>query len=173
MAGAFPGAPSNLDLHTTDGGTVYQYKSDHGRWVLYKDAANLHVLKSGDIMSGSLEIASAAAELILNGTSGNSVVRFEEVGAARVLLQYDTDNLLRIRLFQSGDQIIWELTNGETEIMRLNTTRLDISATFLQLPVKTTTGDPSSPANGDTYVNTFDNKIRCYADGVWRDLATW
>ncbi len=42
-----------------------------------------------------------------------------------------------------------------------------------QLPVKTTTGDPASPATGDTYVNTFDNKVRTYADGAWRDLATW
>ena len=65
MAGAFPGAPSNLDLHTTDGGTVYQYKSDHGRWVIYKDAANLHVLKSGDIMSGDLIIDDPTVPLIL------------------------------------------------------------------------------------------------------------
>jgi hypothetical protein len=42
-----------------------------------------------------------------------------------------------------------------------------------KLPIKTTTGDPSSPREGDIYVNTQDNKIRCYADGAWRDLATW
>ena len=41
------------------------------------------------------------------------------------------------------------------------------------LPVKTTTGDPASPAEGQLIVNTFDNKIRVYADGAWRDLATW
>ncbi len=43
----------------------------------------------------------------------------------------------------------------------------------LRLLVKTTTGDPSSPTSGDTYVNEFDNVIRTYADGAWRDLATW
>ena len=43
----------------------------------------------------------------------------------------------------------------------------------LVLPVKTTTGDPASPVAGQIYVNTFDNKVRVYADGAWRDLATW
>lgn len=41
------------------------------------------------------------------------------------------------------------------------------------IPVKTDTGDPGSPVEGQLYVNTFDNKIRVYADGAWRDLATW
>ena len=43
----------------------------------------------------------------------------------------------------------------------------------LILPVKTTTGDPASPVAGQIYVNTYDNKVRVYADGAWRDLATW
>lgn len=43
----------------------------------------------------------------------------------------------------------------------------------LILPVKTDTGDPSSPSEGQVYVNTQDNKIRVYADSAWRDLATW
>jgi len=37
MAGPFPTSPTNLDLHTTDGDTAYQYLEDHDRWVLYKD----------------------------------------------------------------------------------------------------------------------------------------
>lgn len=44
---------------------------------------------------------------------------------------------------------------------------------IMLLPVKTTTGDPGSPVEGQIYVNTYDNKIRVYADGAWRDLATW
>ena len=43
----------------------------------------------------------------------------------------------------------------------------------LKLPVKSTTGDPASPFEGQIYVNTQDNKVRVYADGAWRDLATW
>ncbi len=41
------------------------------------------------------------------------------------------------------------------------------------LTIKTDTGDPASPTEGQIYVNTFDNKIRVYADAAWRDLATW
>ena len=44
---------------------------------------------------------------------------------------------------------------------------------ILAIPVKTTTGDQASPSEGQLYVNTYDNKIRCYADSAWRDLATW
>lgn len=43
----------------------------------------------------------------------------------------------------------------------------------LVLPVKTTTGNPSSPSEGQIYVNTFDNAVRVFADAAWRDLATW
>lgn len=39
--------------------------------------------------------------------------------------------------------------------------------------VKTTTGDPADPFEGQIYINTFDNAMRAYADGAWRDLATW
>ncbi len=52
MAGAFPTSPNNLDLHTTDGGTVYQYKSDHGRWVLYKDSSGIEGIDA-HLMIGS------------------------------------------------------------------------------------------------------------------------
>ncbi len=44
---------------------------------------------------------------------------------------------------------------------------------YIKLPVKTNAGDPTSPADGWLYVNTNDNKISVYADGAWRDLATW
>ena len=43
----------------------------------------------------------------------------------------------------------------------------------LILPVKTSTGDPASPIEGQIYVNILANKVRVYADGAWRDLATW
>ena len=44
---------------------------------------------------------------------------------------------------------------------------------FVQLPVRTATGDPASAQDGWLYVNTQDNRVRVYADGAWRDLATW
>ena len=50
---------------------------------------------------------------------------------------------------------------------------LECNGTYLKLPVKTGAGDPSSPADGWMYVNTSLNAVRVYADGAWRDLATW
>ena len=69
--------------------------------------------------------------------------------------------------------IQWGIGSYSDGYMFLNQTRLSIDTTFLKLPVKSTTGDPSSPQDGDMYVNTSDNKVRVYADAAWRDLATW
>jgi len=48
-----------------------------------------------------------------------------------------------------------------------------VTMATLVLPVKTATGDPANPVEGQIYVNTYDNKVRVYADGAWRNLATW
>jgi hypothetical protein len=42
----------------------------------------------------------------------------------------------------------------------------------LCVPTKNTTGDPTG-AEGMIYTNTFDNKVKVYSDGAWRELATW
>lgn len=38
--------------------------------------------------------------------------------------------------------------------------------------IKTTTGDATG-REGLRMINTFDNKYKVYADGAWRQLATW
>ena len=38
---------------------------------------------------------------------------------------------------------------------------------------KTDTGDPSNPYEGLMTINTADNKFKVYADGAWRQCATW
>ena len=43
----------------------------------------------------------------------------------------------------------------------------------LIIPTKATTGDPASPVEGQIYTNTFDNKLRIYTDGAWRNIITW
>ena len=48
-----------------------------------------------------------------------------------------------------------------------------IADPLFRLPVKTTTGNPASPSEGDLYVNTFDNALRLFADAAWRDVVTW
>jgi hypothetical protein len=43
----------------------------------------------------------------------------------------------------------------------------------MNLPVKTTHGDPAEPVDGLLYLNTFDKMLRVYADGDWRTLTAW
>ena len=39
--------------------------------------------------------------------------------------------------------------------------------------IKTDTGSPANPYEGLMEINTFDNKVRMYADAAWRELGTW
>ena len=39
--------------------------------------------------------------------------------------------------------------------------------------IKITTGDPAPRGSFHFVINTFDNNIKCYADGAWRTLASW
>jgi hypothetical protein len=39
--------------------------------------------------------------------------------------------------------------------------------------IKTNTGSPANPYEGLMEINTFDNKVRMYADAGWRELGTW
>ncbi len=73
-----------------------------------------------------------------------------------------------------GDILFFDVDGAEFARWDQSATRMVFAGTTgIVLPVKTDTGDPSSPAEGQLYVNTFDNKIRVYADAAWRDLATW
>ena len=72
---------------------------------------------------------------------------------------------LQISHHQGGNTI--ELDNdGKIKVTPGGSEHLSLEGT------KTTTGDPTA-REGLIYINTFDNKIRMYADGSWRDLATW
>ncbi len=83
----------------------------------------------------------------------------------------------------NGDDGIFSPTDGQLGItlagaltVRHEATRTNFDAgamRYITIPVKTDTGDPASPRNGDLYVNTQDNKVRLFAESAWRDLATW
>lgn len=49
------------------------------------------------------------------------------------------------------------------------TSTLDVVAVL----TKTDTGDPASGYEGQHVINTTDNTYKVYADGAWRQLATW
>ena len=39
--------------------------------------------------------------------------------------------------------------------------------------IKATTGNPVARGEFHFVINTFDNELNCYADGAWRNLASW
>jgi hypothetical protein len=87
----------------------------------------------------------------IQGTGGDTTTsRFEMPSSSQVIAN---------KVNRSGDTMTGDLYLSGT--------------TFFGLPVKTTTGDPASPAEGYIYVNTFDNKVRLYADATWRDVLSW
>jgi len=67
------------------------------------------------------------------------------------------------------------LGNWKFAVSRVaNKITIDFSlADVFILPVKTDTGDPASPSEGQEYVNTFDRVKRLYANGAWHTVASW
>jgi len=145
----------------------YSFNSDPNTGM-FLTAADTIGLSAG----GSEGIAISPTYLFsLGNAAGEPAIRHSAAGSVATPTYAWVSNLDMGMYRVAADQIGW----GTVGIARmsLNAARLDVDSTFLQLPVKATTGDPASPANGDTYVNTNDNKIRTYADGAWRDLVTW
>lgn len=71
------------------------------------------------------------------------------------------------------DAVDFRVQSGQVNVYGDLDVSQKITTGTLVLPVKTDTDDPASPVEGQIYVNTYDNKVRVYADGDWRDLATW
>jgi len=39
--------------------------------------------------------------------------------------------------------------------------------------IKIDTGDPATGKSGEMVENTFDNTLKVWADGAWRQIASW
>ncbi len=144
---------------------------------------------SGDLFVGGKIIATDGLESIEIDPSGwgntQASIVFEVVATSQQpeITGVKTDGTLflsgggavnntQIKVSGGIPRIDLEVDGGDR--VRIDATRVNVlSVSFLKLPVKTTTGDPSSPVNGDMYVNTFDNAVRVFADAAWRDAATW
>lgn len=74
---------------------------------------------------------------------------------------------------EGSEQVDFRVRSGQVNVYGDLDVTEKVTMGTLILPVKSTTGDPASPVEGQIYVNTSDNKVRVYADGAWRDLATW
>lgn len=81
MAGPFPTSPNNGDLHTTDGGTVYEFKTDHDRWTLYKadvDLDDLSNVNSAGKDEGDVLVWDVSEDEWVPGEAGVGTHRLDE-----------------------------------------------------------------------------------------------
>jgi len=106
-------------------------------------------------------------------TGANDIV----ANTSQSLIFRDDTVATRVRIYPNatGDMKFYD-PNGTTVTLQWDDSdgRWEFGgAVGVVLPVKTDTGDPSSPAEGQLIVNTFDNNVQVYADGAWRTLASW
>ena len=175
MAGAFPGAPNNLDLHTTDGGTVYQFLADHDRWVLYKAAITDPLTLTAD-----LTITKAAGDtfLVIENTSDDAELHIKGVDQAFIKLYSEDPQELRWGIYcdkdhgnniqyaqNSSNTFVWQIPAG-TEKMRLDADEL--------LPGATDTMSLGSAAKNwdEIFVNTVTEGSSPLPDDPpnWKEL---
>ena len=113
---------------------------------------------------------------ILRGTSARPNMRMAMDGT---YMGFDTtDNYPIVFWSNSGTFMsIAKIADTTTEIYTPANFNLKLTAGsggyVILSSIKSTTGDPASPVEGMIYINTFDNKIKMYAEGAWRQLATW
>jgi hypothetical protein len=155
-------ATTNTDAFTFSdifGGGV---TDKHDSIVRIDGGANVDLMRFGAKGADLSKLDHLGRFLIPDGTAGAPGLAF---------MDDDGNGIHRV----SADT--WAFDAGGVKRMTLDTVRLDLDTggnlDFLTLPVKTTTGHPSGAQEGDLYVNTFSNDVWCYADGVWRALASW
>lgn len=162
MAGAFPTSPNNLDLHTTDGGTVYQYLDDPSpRWVLYKDGANIHVLKSGDTMTGDL-IIDGTIPLILK------IATVEKMSLT-------TDNVFfNVEILARAGHFVKAFNAGNSKNITLNHDNTDgiIHASAGAIETQSTALNVRNIADSD-YVDVNANAFNVSSQMLPTDPANW
>jgi len=164
LAATAPGAANDiyLDAHDASGVTRTRIHIDGDAGTkLYDLAGNLRMTvntTSIDIPTDVYMGVDKAMRLYNSGTLND------------LNWQNDSDTGLR---WIAADQ--FGLFAGDVELLRVIEGADDYVALYgtgVVLPLKGTTGDPTV-VEGKLYVNTFDNSVRVYADGAWRDLATW
>lgn len=122
MAGPFPTSPNDGDLHTTDGGTHYQYKVDHDRWVIYKLDVGLDDLSnvnSAGKIEGDALVWDVSEDEWVPGEAGVGAHRLDEHSAPNTSVAMGTQKLTGLAAgTTSGDSVRYEqlhskYTNGE------------------------------------------------------------
>ena len=136
-----------------------------------------------DLRSESENDSSIPPQMFVGYGGGSSQIpQLKLINSFRLMLEDGTSSLPSLTFNNAATDGLYSppsgigLTLGGVTKVIFNTTRVEFDAgdlATIQIPTKTDTGDPSSPVNGDLYVNLQDNRVRVFADAAWRDLATW
>jgi len=140
------------------------------------------------------EVTDSYLEGTITGTPGSTLSHLinlatgrmgaaSEAGVAAILMYGESEDGSALPLIsiaatdvaasvvQDSATIVVEPT--EIRFTRDTNTQVAIGENYLKLPVKTTAGDPASPAEGWMYVNTNSRALRLYANAGWRTVASW
>lgn len=149
-----------------------------------------HVILSNQVNINKIKVVPS----VLSGT--NKVEIFKHATCLPADTAYATDGYLETLVdpVQDEDDIVTEKNEGfvatyedldATNVMHIKLTNGYVSAKTYTITLtyelvspyliitKSTTGDPASASEFTMYVNTFDNKVKIWADGAWRQLASW
>jgi hypothetical protein len=119
------------------------------------------------VLSNSGAPILATVTIFLPGTSTKPTIWADPEGAVEKDNPFQTDSYGRFKFF--ADTRLYDI-----QISGVGITTYKLENVFIPgVYYKTTTGDPTWSYEGMVCINTVDNTVKTYADGGWRQLATW
>ena len=161
------------------GGHLYTGTSDSGKIRVYTDntyvpAPSLtvfgHATVHGQFRPG--DMAGTEGDVLLSG--GADHASWLARGTTGQYIGGVTDGKPIYKTIPASD--VSFSANSYTEAENVQDAIEEVQADCLtraKVTIKTDTGDPASGESGEICVNAFDNTLKIYADGAWRQVATW
>jgi hypothetical protein len=119
------------------------------------------------VLSNSGEPILATVTVYLAGTSTLATIWADKDGIAEKGNPFQTDSYGRFQFF--ADPNLYDIEISGTGITTYKIQNVLIQGAYY----KTTTGDPTWNFEGMICINEFDNTVKIYAEGAWRQIATW
>jgi hypothetical protein len=119
------------------------------------------------ILSDQGKPIAATVTVYLAGTTDLATIWTDVAGSTEKENSFETDSLGRFQFF--ADPNLYDIQISGTGITTYTIEDVLIQGVYLKI----TTGDPSWSYEGMICINSFDNTVKVYADGGWRQLLTW
>lgn len=115
--------------------------------------------------SSALEVAAASCVGVATATFGTSAAKVFGIASGTAPTTAPAD---MVQMW-SGD--IGGVA-GKASLLMMSESGTGVQ-TVVGMITKTDTGDPTQVHEGLMCINAFDNNVKLYAEGAWRQLATW